>query len=201
MKDYSLFALLGALLLLSSCQSQQAFLFRPTVATHSSAAGMAREPLEPASEHTAIPVPELTAELPIAASNSPAKYSRAHLPPVRPTATEPITNLVQPAALRVAPDTALVRPAADIPLHKIKETSNLTKVVRALGVLLLLFGAVLFLVPFFTSLPGWTFLAYFLYGLLVMLLSLPLLIFRSKNSPRQQELERRRAARKAAAGR
>ncbi|AII52957.1 hypothetical protein N008_13350 [Hymenobacter sp. APR13] len=107
---------------------------------------------------------------------------------------------VTPAKLQIAPDTSLIRPAVDIPLRKIKETDLFTKLVRVVGVLVLLAAIALFITAFTTTSTGWTAFAFLLYGSTALLMSIPFFLFRGKNSPRRQELERRRAARKAAAG-
>lgn len=199
MKKYSLGAWLGAVLLLGSCQSQQDFLFRPASVTHASIA--AYEPLQPASEPADTPAPELTAELP-AVSRNPTKYrhARAFLPEPTATAKVQMAGSAQPAALQVAPDTSVTRPAANIPIRKIKETDWLTKFVRVLGVFVVLAAIALFITAFTAATSGWTALAFFLYGFIVLMISIPFFVFRGKNSPRRQELERRRAARKAATG-
>lgn len=203
MRGYSLGALLSAVLLFGNCQ-KQAFLFRPTAATRTSEAAVAREPLEPAAEATAMSVPELTAQMPVsAASSAAAEVSSARLVLVQPTTTAkpPLVGSVQLAASQIVPDTALVRSSADTPLHKIKETDLFTKLVRVVGVLLFLAAIALFITAFTTTSAGWTAFAFLLYGSTVLLMSIPFFIFRGKDSPRRQELERRRAARKAAAGR
>lgn len=199
MKGYSLGALLSAVLLFGSCQRQQYFLFRPAGNTHSSVAAVAREPLAPASEPAATPAPELLAELPTASSNPP-KPTRAYGAMPSPTATvkAPVASSIRSAALQIMPDTSLVRQATKTPLHKIKETDLLTKIARVIGVLFILLGVAAFVVAFSTT-SGWTILAFLLYGFAYLLISIPFMVFRGKNSPRRQELKRRRAARKAAA--
>ncbi|WBO83113.1 hypothetical protein [Hymenobacter yonginensis] len=198
MKGYISMALLSAAVLLGSCQSQQAFLFRPASSTYTAAAEP--ELLQPTAESAV--VPELTAELPTSAVryNAVRPARTVPTPLSEATATALALEPVTPAKLQLAPDTALIRPAADIPLRKIKETDLFTKLVRVVGVLVLLAAIALFITAFTTTSTGWTAFAFLLYGSTALLMSIPFFLFRGKDSPRRQELERRRAARKAAAG-
>jgi hypothetical protein len=205
MKKYPLVALSSAfLLLLGSCQSQRAFLFQPKDATHTSATAVAHELLEPASVATAAPAPELTAELPTTpASSNPTRYRRGQVPSLQvvDAVKAPGISTIQPAAFQVTPDTSLVRANAPIPIRQIKETDLFTKLLRVMGVLVVVAAIALLITAFTTTSMGWTALAFGLYGIVALLLSIPFFVFRGKDSPRRQEMERRRAAKKAAAGR
>jgi hypothetical protein len=120
MKGYISMALLSAALLLGSCQSQQAFLFRPAATVRATATSVTREPLEPSAEPTAVPAPELTAALP----------KQPVWDETRNGYEQPLPRLVAPAPQVLTPDTAAKAKVSPIPYGK---ADPATTVVNSIG--------------------------------------------------------------------
>ncbi|QNH63255.1 hypothetical protein [Hymenobacter sediminicola] len=181
-----------AVLLLAGCQSARPVFLLPSTASYVSA------PDSP--QHTAATVAPIR--------NVPAAYSvppelSASLP--TPDAdTEIVSISHQRPALPVPmpvflsrPDTSLVRQRATGPTaEQIKAADTRTSTANIFGVILLLLGTGMLIAGI--SIGGWGGLALFAYGLVPMILSVPLIIFKSKNSTRRLAKEKLRAERKAA---
>ena len=193
MKLYSVLGcLFVAVLLLTGCQSARPVVLLPSAGSYVSAPVRPQNtaaPAEPAREATAADtsVPELTASLPVEGADAEARS-------VRPQRLA--LHTLKPVLL-VAPDTSLVRQQTAGPTaEQIKAADSRTTTVNIFGVVLLVLGIGLLVAGI--SVGGWGGLALFVYGFVPLILSIPLMIFRSKNSTRRLANEKLKAERKAA---
>ncbi|MBC6696641.1 hypothetical protein [Hymenobacter sp. BT190] len=185
MKGYSLVTLLSAVFLLGNCQSQQAFLFRPTAKMYSSVTADVREPLVPTPKPNAAPAPELTAALP----KQPAWDK------TRNGYEQPSPRLLPPAPQVLTPDTAVKAAASPISYSK---PDPATTVVNSIGGAITAVGLGVAIANSGeapqTEWGGLGQAIGILGGLILALLGLGLLFFQGKNG----RLRRLRESRKAA---
>ncbi|MBC6610754.1 hypothetical protein H8B15_07455 [Hymenobacter sp. BT507] len=106
-------------------------------------------------------------------------------------------KMMQPKLQLILPDTSSAQQAIEPTPQQIRDADILNRALRVIGVLFLLLGVV-FVIAAFAF--GTTILSpvYVVYGLFSILLSVPFLLFVSRNSTRGLMLQKARAARRAA---
>lgn len=187
MRRYPLLYLALPAALLAGCQSARVAVLLPPVATYSAA------PREPALRSQVSPA-IIPVEPVLLASVSPVVTPVA--PPAPASRMPPAIQDALKQPVRALPDTSLVRPATSPTPRQIKQADTKTTTVNIFGGLLLLLGIAMLIAGIGAG--GLYGLALFIYGFVPLILSIPLLLFKSKYSTRRLANEKRKAARKAA---
>ncbi|MBD2714805.1 hypothetical protein KBK19_07145 [Microvirga sp. STR05] len=195
MKLYSVLACrFLAVLLLSGCQGAHVATLLPRTASYAPAPVSQADDSPVAAASDARPVAAATPAEPVLLASTAATAAPMPAPSIgRPLAPDmPRQQFVQ-----ALPDTSRVQQQPNGPTaEQIKEADKRTTTVNIFGVLLLLLGLGLLIGGI--SVGGWGGLALFVYGFVPLILSIPLMIFRSKNSTRRLASEKLKAERKAA---